>query len=91
MKINDLPIIKKDEKGKIYDCGEFKFIIRKKDSISADHTHDKDEILILIDGEIELTINDEIKIIRTPVKIEIPKNTYHKVRALRDIKLIEKR
>ena len=88
MKIDNLPVFKKDERGIIYDRGEFKFLSRKKGSISADHLHDEDKI---IDGNIELTINNENKIVKTLVKIEIPKNTHHKIKALTNIKLIYER
>ena len=91
MKIHKLPVFKKDKRGIIYDCGKFKFLNRKKGSISADHFHNESEILILIDGKIELTINDEVKIIKAPVKIGIPKNVYHKLKALTNIKLIYER
>ncbi len=91
MKINNLPIFKEDKRGIIYDCGDFKFLSRKKGSISADHLHDESEVLFLIDGNIELTVNDEVKIIKEPVKIEIPKNVYHKIKALTNIKLIYQR
>ena len=89
MELKNLDILKEDERGKIYDCGNFKLIIRKKNSVSADHVHDKNEILFLIEGKIELTVNNETKIVEAPIKISIPNETYHKIKALTDIKLIE--
>lgn len=91
MNIRNLDIIKEDEWGKIYNCGEFKLIYRKKGSVSADHAHPRKEALFLIEGKIELTIDNGTKVIEAPVKIMIPENIHHKIKALTDIKLIEKK
>jgi len=88
MKLEEIKIIKSDERGVIYDCGKANFIFRKKGSISANHQHDDHEIIYLVAGEIELTIGDETQIVKAPVKFEIPSNTYHKLIALTDIEIV---
>ena len=89
MKIEAIKIIKSDERWIIYDCDKLKCIFRKKWTTSANHIHDKYEILYLVSGEIELTIWDEIQIIKTSKKIKIPANIYHKIFALTDIIILE--
>ncbi len=89
MKISDLPIIKTDERGVIYDCDNVKAILRKKGTISGDHIHEKPDTLFLLEGEIELTIGKTTQPAKAPIKIEIPANTYFKILALTDIKLLE--
>ena len=39
MKLNQIKIIKSDDRGIIYECGQSNFISRKKGTISADHIH----------------------------------------------------
>lgn len=88
MNIKKLPIVKEDENGIIYDCDKAKLIIKKKDSVSADHSHKEQEILFLLEGTAEISIGDEKNIIEAPVKVEIPSDIYHKILALSDIKLL---
>ena len=88
MKLNKIRIIKSDERGRIYDCGKSSFISRKKGSISANHTHEDPEIVYLVKGEIELTIGDEIQIVKAPVMFKTGPNIYHKLIALTDIELV---
>ena len=86
-----LKIIKSSDKGKIYECGKFNIIKRKKGTVSADHAHKEQEKLYLLDGNIELTIGNETKIIEIPSKIEIKPNEYHKIVAISDIILLEEK
>lgn len=88
MKIEDVPILKKDERGIIYRCEPVNYIVRKKGTISADHTHQKAETLYLIEGKVELTIGKETEVVEAPKKFFVGPNEYHKVKALTDIKLI---
>lgn len=88
MKIQDIPVIKDDERGKIYRCEPVNYIVRKKGTVSADHTHDEAETLYLIEGEIELTIGEEMTKVEAPKMCYVPANVYHKVVASTDIKLI---
>ena len=91
MNIKELPIIRKDGRGTIYDCDKLKFISRKKGTISANHEHSVQEILYLIIGEVELTVGDETKTVQAPIKITLPPGTYHKLVALTDIAILEDR
>ena len=88
MDLNEIKIIKSDERGIIYDCGNSSFITRKKGTIGADHTHEDQEIIYLVKGEIELTIGDETKIVKAPIMFKINSNVYHKVVALSDIDFV---
>lgn len=80
--------MKDDERGVLYQCGEARFIFRKKDTISANHTHADPETLYLVEGEIEMTVGDEVKILKAPIGIDIEPNIYHKVVALTDIRMV---
>jgi len=88
MKLENIKIIKSDERGVIYDCGKLSFISRKKGSTSANHTHKHAEVIYLVKGEIELTIGNETKIVKAPIKFGYASNIYHKLVALTDIELI---
>ena len=91
MNLKELRIIKSDKRGIMYDCDKLNFINRTKGTINANHTHKDSEILYLVKGEVELTIGDESKVVKAPLKIEIPPNIYHKLVALSDIFLLEDR
>ena len=91
MKIEGIKIIKSDDRGTIYACGEANFISRIKGSISANHTHEQAEKLYLVRGEIELTIGDETQVVASPASFEVGSNIYHKLVALTDIELVEYR
>jgi len=88
MELNEIKIIKSDERGIIYDCGNSSFITRKKGTTGANHTHEDPEIIYLVKGEIELTIGDETKIVKAPIMFKIDSNVYHKVVALTDIDFV---
>ena len=88
MNIKDIPIAKSDERGLIYDCGKIRLVVRKKDSVGAGHSHPEGEDMFLIEGKAELTVGKETKKVKAFTKIEIPPNTYHKIVALTDIKLL---
>ena len=88
MDLNEIKIIKSDERGIIYDCGNSSFITRKKGTIGANHTHEDQEIIYLVKGEIELTVGDETKIVKAPIMFKINSNVYHKVVALTDIDFV---
>lgn len=91
MNIKDLEIIKSDERGIMYNCDKVKFLFRKKATINANRSHEDLEVLYLVKGEAKLTIGDKTKTVKAPIKIEIPRNTCHKLVALTDIELIEDR
>ncbi len=88
MNLENIKIIKSDDRGIIYDCGKSSFIARKKGSISANHIHEDAETIYLVKGKIELTIGKETKIVKAPIKFSYTSNIYHKLVALTDIELI---
>lgn len=88
MKISDIPIIKDDDRGIIYRCEPVNYIVRKKGTVSADHTHEEAETLYLVEGEVELTIGEESTKVQAPKMFYVPADVYHKVTALTDIILI---
>lgn len=92
MHLQELKIIKfDDKKGPTYDCGKVKLLVRKKGAICAGHRHSVQEIFYLIRGEMELTIEDETKVVKAFTKILIQPNEYHKFVALSDLEIIEDR
>ncbi len=88
MKIDKIKITKKDDRGIIYDCDKVGYIFRNKGTISANHIHEEAETLYLVQGEIELTIENETETAKAPIKVHIEKNIYHKLIALTDIVII---
>lgn len=89
--IENIPIIKSDDRGTVYDCDKLIFIARHKDSITADHTHvTESETIYLVKGKIELTINEKTQIIKAPVKFDIPAGAYHKITAITDVEFLKK-
>jgi quercetin dioxygenase-like cupin family protein len=88
MNIKKLSIIKSDERGTIYNCDRMNFLVRKKGTISSDHTHKEGEDIFLVEGKIELTVGNETKEVEAPVKIKILPNVYHKIIALSDIRIL---
>jgi len=87
MDLKEMTITKSDERGVIYSCDCVEWILRGKDTISANHSHSEKEVLFLLEGEIELTVGEQVRKLKAPVKVDIPSNTYHKILALTDIKL----
>lgn len=88
MKTEPIEILKSDERGVIYKCGSINYIVRKSGTVSGDHTHGEEETLYLVEGKCELTIDEETQSMEAPSKVFIPKNVYHKLVALTDIKII---
>ena len=88
MKIEPIKIVKQDNRGIIYRAGSVNCILRKKGTISANHTHEEAENLYLVKGKGELTIGKKTKEIKAPAKVFIPAGEYHKLIAFTDIVLI---
>ena len=88
MKLEDIQIIKSDERGVIYNCGKSNFISRKKGTISANHSHDGIETLYLVKGEATLTVGDETQQVQAPIMVTIGSNIYHQLIALTDIEIV---
>ena len=87
MELDEIQILKEDERGIILTCGTVNFIKRKKGSISANHRHGP-ETIYLVEGEVELTIGEETKTVKAPIKIKVADQQYHKLIALTDITLL---
>lgn len=88
MKLTKISIIKSDERGVIYDCGKSRFIFRKEGTVSANHKHEDPEVVYLVKGEVELTIDNETQIVKAPIMFKMDSNIYHKLVALTDIDLV---
>jgi uncharacterized cupin superfamily protein len=88
MQLNEIRKIKEDDRGVIYDCGASSFITRKKGTVSANHAHKDPEIVYLVRGEVELTIGEEVQIVKAPVMFKTKSSEYHKLIALTDIDLV---
>jgi len=91
MKLHQIRTIKSDYRGVIYDCGKSNFISRKSGTVSADHIHNEPEKIYLVEGKIELTIDNETQIVEAPIMFEYGPNIYHKLVALTDIRLVTER
>jgi len=64
------------------------YIFRNKGTISADHTHEEAETLYLVQGEVEITIENETELMKAPSKVVIEEGVYHKLIALTDIVIV---
>jgi quercetin dioxygenase-like cupin family protein len=56
----------------------------KRGSSIHEHFHSQEEVYDVIDGELELTIDGEMKIIRPGIVAIVPGNARHSVKALTD-------
>ena len=83
-----LTLVKENEKGKTYQADECKILYRKVGTVSWDNDINPHEIIYLIAGKAEFTLNNESIIYEAPARIEFPANTYHAIRALTDISLV---
>ena len=88
MKTEELKLIKEKDAGKNYQADGFKVFYRYKNSIAGDNDENIKEIIYLITGSAEVTLEDEVEIIEAPAKIVFPANTYHKIKALTDISFV---
>lgn len=83
-----MKLIKESEKGKTYQADGFKILYRYKGMIAGDNSENAEELIYFITGSAEITLRDQTWIIESPVKIEFPAKTYHKIKALTDISFI---
>ncbi|PID52572.1 MAG: hypothetical protein CR972_01295 [Candidatus Moraniibacteriota bacterium] len=83
-----IQLLKKDERGRVYQCNGFKLFYRIKNSVSGNNDTNLEEKIYVITGTIEVTRNAETKIINAPEYTEIPANTYHKITAVTDTSFI---
>lgn len=78
-------IIEQSEDIIAYDCGTVSYIRLRKWANVSDHTHEHQEVVFLMEGEVESIIWDEKQKIVAPIKVTIPPNTYHKFTALTNV------
>ena len=83
-----MKLIRREEKGETYQADGCKIYYRYKNSISGDNAENKKELIYLITGSAEVTLNDATSLVEAPAKIEFPAKTYHKIKALTDISFI---
>lgn len=81
-------LIKEDEKGKTYQAHDFKIMYRYKGTISGDNSINPEELIYLIDGKAEFTLNGESWVVTAPSMVFFPAKTYHKIYAISDISFI---
>ena len=60
---------------------EVETVFAKEGAISPDEAHEFDEILVLLDGTIELQLNEEIETLSGLTMKEIPAGTRHVIKA----------
>lgn len=83
--MQQLPLIKDNEKGKLYQADGFTVAYRYKGTDSGDNAVNPEEIIYLISGSIEFTLGQQTETVKSPAQLHIPANTYHKLHALEDI------
>ena len=91
MNLKKIKVIRSDKRGAMYGCDKLNYIVRKKGTVSADHSHEDPEILYILKGSGEITVGKETTTFKPLDRIEIPSNTYHKLVAFSDIELLEDR
>ena len=84
-------MLQADERGYMLDCDKLKAGFRKSGSVSGNHSHDVHEILYLIQGEAEITVDTETQTIVSPARIDFPAGSRHTVVAITDIIFLEDR
>ena len=83
-----LKLIKEKKEGKNYQADSFKVYYRYKDMVAGDNAENVKEVIYLISGKAEFTLENKIWIEESPAKIEFPAKTYHKIRAITDIAFV---
>ena len=83
-----MKLIKENEKGKTFQADDFKILYRNKDAIAGDNSENSEELIYLITGSAEVTVEETTNTVEAPAKIEIPAKTYHKIKALTNISFI---
>lgn len=68
-----------------YDCDALLYINLKKGAVASDHSHNHQETIFLMVGEAEAIIGDKTYLVKAPIKVVIPANTFHKFTALTDL------
>jgi len=84
----NIKLIKENEKGKTFQADGFKILYRYKNMVAGDNSENVEELIYLISGSAEITLDDKKWIANSPAKLEFPARTYHKIKALTDISFI---
>lgn len=82
MKLN---LIKEKDYVKVYKGNNCKIYYGKKYGVFGNNDKNPNELIYLISGKLEVTIEDKIEIIISPSKFEVPEKTFHKLVALTDV------
>lgn len=80
-----MKLIKENQKWKTYQLNDYKICYRNKNSISGDNEIAPKEIIHLLSGSAEITIEEKAETYTSPSTIIIPEKTYHKIKAITDI------
>lgn len=83
-----LELIKENEKGKTYCANGFKFLSRFKNSVFEDNSINVHKLFYLVEGFIEVTIDDSVECYEAPAEFEILEKTYHKINSLTNSTMI---
>jgi quercetin dioxygenase-like cupin family protein len=65
------------------------YVTGDADSAVAEHAHPHEQICNVIDGELELTVGGETRVLKQGLVAVIPSNVPHSARALTDCKIID--
>ncbi len=83
-----LEFIKEKNGFKSYQAKGFKIYYGEKDAVAGDNNINPKETIYLIDGEVEIIINNKVGTVKAPAEFQVPEKTYHKITALTDIKFL---
>lgn len=83
-----MELIKDDQRGKVFQSDKLKIFYRNKGSVSGDNANNDEELIYLISGRAEITLEDESWNVDAPAEITFPENTYHRIDAVEDITFI---
>lgn len=76
-----LELVKEKEGVKVYQGNNCRIYYGEENKVFGDNNTNPKELIYLLKGELEVTIEDKIKLFKAPEKIEIEANTYHKLEA----------
>ena len=84
----EIKLIKETEEGKKYQADNFKIYYKYKDMVTGDNSENVEELIYLITGSAEITLENSTWKVQAPAKIKFPAKTYHKIKALTDISFV---
>jgi len=83
-----MELLKENEMGKTYQAEGCKLLYRIEGSVSGDNDINVEEDFILVNGSVEITLNDKTWTLEAPATFSFPAKTFHKIKALTDISLV---